>query len=114
MVLSFLIQTSHSNYGWSGSIPSSVFNLGRQTSGNYLQGSLVDEFALWNSDESGNVADIYNGGTIHDLNALATAPDLWLRLGDGDTLPTFSDSAGSYDGVAQGMTAANIVTDVKS
>ena len=105
---------SHSNFGWSGSIDSSVFNLGRQTSGNYLQGSLVDEYALWNSDQSGNVADIYNSGTIHDLNALATAPDLWLRLGDGDTLPTFSDSAGSYDGVAQGMTAANIVTDVKS
>jgi hypothetical protein len=105
---------SNSNYGYSGSVLAEVYNIGRQTSGNYLLGSLVDEYALWNSDQSGSVADIYNSGTIHDLNALTTAPDLWLRLGDGDTLPTFSDSAGTYDGVAQGMTAANIVTDVKS
>ena len=105
---------SHSNFGFNAAIPAEVFNIGRMVSGNYLLGALADEFAVWNSDQSANISDIYNGGAIHDLNQLTTAPDLWLRLGDGDTLPTFTDNAGTFDGVAQGMTAANIVTDVKS
>ena len=105
---------SHSNNGTNLPVNAEVFNIGRMVSGSYILGSLIDEFAVWNSDQSANISDIYNSGAIHDLNQLTNSPDLWLRLGDGDTLPTFTDNAGTFDGVAQGMTAANIVTDVKS
>jgi len=40
----------------------------------------IDEFAVWNDDQSANVSTIYNGGTPNDLTDLS--PDYWLRNGD--------------------------------
>ena len=40
----------------------------------------IDEFAVWNDDQSANVSTIYNGGAPNDLTDLS--PDYWLRNGD--------------------------------
>lgn len=41
----------------------------------------IDEPAYWhNSDQSANIADIWNGGTPSDLSGLS--PSYWLRMGD--------------------------------
>ena len=40
----------------------------------------IDEFAVWNDDQSANVSTIYNGGVPNDLTDLS--PNYWLRNGD--------------------------------
>jgi hypothetical protein len=103
---------SHSNYGWSSGIDADNLRVGRYSAGNYMRDSLVDELAVWGSDQSANIAAIYNSGTPHDLSALGTAPDHWWRMGDGDTYPNIQDNIGSATFVMYNMTAADIVNDV--
>ena len=103
---------SHGNYGWSGSVIGDNFRIGRLSSGNYMKTCFVDELAIWGSDQSANVADIYNSGSTHDLAALTTAPDHYWRMGDGDTYSTIQDTIGTAHFVMYNMTAADIVNDV--
>ena len=111
---------SHANYGWSGAIDPDNFRLGRFTQGNYLRNDAkIDELALWNSDQSANVSDIYNGGTTHDLELLTTPPVHYWRMGDGkatdnppDAYPNIQDTIGNVVFVMNNMTAADIVNDV--
>ena len=107
------LTNSHGNYGWSGSIQDELFTVGRNgNTNNFLRNnSHVDELALWNSDQSANVIDIYNSGAPFDLTTLTTSPDHWWRMGDGDTFPTLSDNIASADFTMTNMTAADIVSD---
>ena len=70
----------------------------------------MDEVAIWNSDQSGNIATIYNSGTPADLTSLN--PVSWWRMGDDATYPTIPDQVGSNDGTMTNMAAGDIVTDV--
>lgn len=107
---------TNSNYGWSSGITGNDFRIGRFASGNYLNGGdKIDELALWGSDQSSNVSDIYNGGVTHDLSLLTTAPDNYYRMGDAVT-----DTSSAIDNVMSSvndqmlmnnMTVSNIVTD---
>ncbi len=101
---------NHSNYGWTGGVDADNFRVGRQ-SGNYMRGCRVDELAIWGSDQSANVSAIYNSGGTHDLSLLASPPDHWWRMGDGDTYPNIQDNVGNAHFVMYNMTAADIVTD---
>lgn len=103
---------SNGNYGWTSGIDADNLRVGRYASGNYMRGCLVDELAVWGSDQSANIAAIYNSGTPHDLSALGTAPDHWWRMGDGDTYSTIQDNVGNAHFVMYNMTAADIVNDV--
>lgn len=103
---------SHINYGYSAGIDPDNLRIGRYASGNYMQGNArVDECAIWGSDQSANISDIYNSGNTFDLETLSTAPDHWWRMGDGDTYPTIQDNIGTAHFVMYNMTAADIVTD---
>ena len=105
------LSTNHGNYGYTGAISGDNLRVGRFASGNYLNGAKVDECAIWGSDQSGNISDIYNSGSTHDLEQLTTAPDHWWRMGDGDTYPTIQDNVGTAHFVMYNMTASDIVTD---
>ena len=62
----------------------------------YYDGN-VDETAFWDSDQSSNLATIYNSGVPNDISSLS--PTLWYRMGDGDTSPTLTDNgSGGNDG----------------
>lgn len=102
---------AHSNYGWSSGVDADNFRIARFISGNYLRSARVDEVALWSSDQSANISDIYNSGNPHDLSQLTTSPNHWWRMGDGDTYPNILDNIGNADFVMYNMTAADIVTD---
>ena len=104
---------SHANYGYSGAISASRFQLGRTGTIYWSMRSncRVDEFALWGSDQSGNISNIYNSGYSQDLSLLSASPDHWWRMGDGDTYPNIRDNVGTADFVMYNMTAADIVTD---
>ena len=56
-----------------------------------LEGNL-DEIALWKTDETANLATIYNSGTPDNLTSLS--PVAWYRMGDE---ATFSNPGGSGD-----------------
>ena len=77
-------------------------------------GCKVDELAIFNSDQSANISDIYNSGSPFDLSTLTTEPTHWWRMGDGDTYPNLQDSgtAGNCVFVMYNMTSADIVNDV--
>ena len=72
---------------------------------------VVDEVAIWSTDESANVAAIYNGGVTHDLSLLTSTPVNWWRMGDGDTFPTLADNIGTLDFTMTNMNAGDIVND---
>ena len=105
---------SNSNFGYTGSINAINFNIGRQTSGaNIKNGCKIDEFSIFNSDESAEVANIYNNGTPTDLSNLTNAPLHWWRMGDGDIFPFVFDvgSEANLIFIMYSMTSASFVND---
>ena len=111
--VSAALTTSTKGSGWPSDVTTSVIRMGRRVDGNdYLRESCkLDEVAMFDSDQSGNVASIYNSGDPHDLSTLGTPPTNWWRMGDGDSFPTITDGPGSSDLTMVNMTAANIVSD---
>ena len=105
---------SNSNYGWSGALSGQNLRIGKLVSGNTLNGEKIDEFAVWDSDQSINVSSIYNSGTPFDLSTLTTQPKHWWRMGDGDTYPNLQDNGTEANCVfvMYNMTSADIVNDV--
>ena len=74
----------------------------------------VDELAVFDSDQSSNISDLYNSGAPFDLMTLTTKPKHWWRMGDGDTYPNLQDRGTEENCtfVMYNMTSANIVSDV--
>ena len=75
----------------------------------------MDEVAIWTTDQRANAAAIYNSGVPFNLNTLATPPQHWWRMGDGDTFSTdwtFTDNAGSYNLTSVNMEVGDRSTDV--
>ena len=77
----------------------------------------IDEFAYWASDQSSNIATIYNGGVPADLDDLDPAG--WWRMGEDATwggtnwtIPDASDNDNA--GTTQNMDEDDRVTDVPS
>ena len=104
---------TNNNYGYSNSITGSVFRIGKSGQSQSLRGVKIDELAIWGSDQSVNVADIYNSGTPFNLDTLTNKPNHWWRMGDEDTYPYLQDNGTSANCIFQmyNMTAADIVTD---
>mgnify|MGYP003627724713 CR=1 FL=1 len=107
---------TNNNYGYTNAITGSVFKVGESGQSQSLRDVKLDEIAIWSSDETANVASIYNSGVPFDLSTLTSDPLHWWRMGDGDTFPTITDSgsAGNCDFTMNNMTAASIVSDVPS
>lgn len=114
-----ILQTTtnqHSNFGTTTSLLSELFYIGKKGTGAlHMKNSCkVDELSVWDSDQSSNVSSIYNSGSPHDLNLLASQPIHWWRLGDGDSYPILQDggSGVSCNLVMNNMTIADIINDV--
>ncbi|BAQ92503.1 putative carbohydrate-binding module [uncultured Mediterranean phage uvMED] len=105
---------THSNYGWSGSVVGQNWRVGRFASGSHMRQAKVDELAIFDSDQSANISDIYNAGAVFDLSTLTEEPKHWWRMGDGDTYPNLQDSGteANCTFVMYSMTSADIVNDV--
>ena len=76
------IATDH-RYGNGGIYQGGLQYIGNRGGGTFpgFNGS-IDEFAVWDNDQSANISSIYNGGTPTDLSLLATPPLHWYRNGD--------------------------------
>jgi len=105
---------SQGNYGYTGSVIGQNLRIGRFVSGNYMRTANVDELAVFDSDQSSNISDLYNSGAPFDLMTLTTKPKHWWRMGDGDTYPNLQDRGTEENCtfVMYNMTSANIVSDV--
>ena len=106
---------TNSNFGITSGLTGQNFRVGRYNTGSYMRNSCkIDELAIWNSDQSANVSDIYNSKTPFDLSTLTTPPEHWWRMGDGDTYPSLQDSGdtGGCTFIMNNMTSADIVSDV--
>ena len=104
---------SHNNFGFTGAVPDDNFRVGRWNNGQNLRNnSKVDELAVFDSDVSGDITDIYNSGVPFDLSTLTTPPVNWWRCGDSDTFPTITDNINNTDLTMTNMTVADIVNDV--
>jgi len=105
---------SHANFGNTTSLSGQNLRAGRYNSANYMRNSCkIDELAIWNSDQSANVSDVYNSGIPFDLSTLTTVPRHWWRMGDGDTYPFLQDNGSQANCVFQmyNMTSSDIVSD---
>ena len=106
---------SNSNFGITTALSGQNLRVGRYNTSSYMRGDCkVDELAIWDSDQTGNIASIYNSGAPFDLSTLGTQPKHWGRLGDGDTYPILQDSGteANCHFVMNNMTVADIVNDV--
>lgn len=103
----------NSNDGWDSSVKDEQFRMGEVVFGgkHMRNNDFVDEIAIWGSDQTANIALIYNSGVTHDLSSLATPPNHWWRMGDNDTFPDLLDNIGSLDFEMFNMTAGDIVND---
>ena len=106
---------THSNFGWSGSIVGQNWRVGRFASGSHMRNANIDELALFDSDQTANIATL--SASPFDLMTLTTQPKHWWRWGDAnDSFPNMQDygSQANCIFVLNNMTAANIVSDVPS
>ena len=89
--------------------------VGRYNNGQSLRNSSkVDELAVFNDDVSALASDIYNSGSPFDLMTLATQPEHWWRMGDGDSYPFLFDYGFQQNCIfiMSNMTSSDIVNDV--
>tara|TARA_R100000655_G_scaffold95328_1_gene137227 strand:+ start:39 stop:788 length:750 start_codon:yes stop_codon:yes gene_type:complete len=74
----------------------------------YYEGK-IDEFALWNSDQSSNISAIYNSGLPSDLSSLS--PLTWWRFEEGSgTTATDSGSGGNNGTLVNGTYSTDVPT----
>jgi hypothetical protein len=104
-----------SNGGYSGVISgadptNNIFRIGRASNvhNNYF-GGVINQVAIWDTDQSANLATIYNSGATQDLSQLATAPAYYYEIESSVT--TVTDLTGSVDLVGYNFSSSDLVTD---
>ena len=95
----------------SGANPSdNIYRIGRASNiHNNYYGGVINQVAIWATDQSANVATIYNSGTAQDLSQLATAPAHYYEIENSVT--TVTDLTGSADLTGYNFTSGDLVTD---
>ena len=100
---------THANYGYSSGIDPDNYRVGRFASGNYMKGAKINQIAVWGSDQSANISDIYNSGSTQDLSLLTTAPDHYYEIESSVT--TVQDLIGNAHFVGYNFSSSDLVTD---
>ena len=95
----------------SGANPSdNIYRIGRASNvhNNYYEG-IINQVGIWGSDETANIATIYNSGATHDLSQLASAPAHYYEIETSVT--TITDISGSADLTGYNFNSGDLVTD---
>ena len=95
----------------SGANPSdNIFRIGRASNvhNNYYSG-IINQVAIWDTDETANVSAIYNSGSVQDLSTLTTSPTHYYEVENSVT--TISDVIGSADLTGYNFNNVDLVTD---
>ena len=95
----------------SGSDPSNnIFRVGRASNvHNNYYGGIVNQLAIWNSDQTSNVSTIYNSGAVQDLSLLTAAPSHYYEIESSVT--TITDIIGNADLTGYNLASSDLVSD---
>tara|TARA_B110000027_G_scaffold106948_1_gene113728 strand:+ start:1 stop:1476 length:1476 start_codon:yes stop_codon:yes gene_type:complete len=87
-----------------------IFRFGKANNvhNNYMDG-IMNQMAIWNSNQTANVSTIYNSGATQDLSLLSVAPAHYYEIETSVT--SITDIEGSADLTGYNFIAANLVTD---
>ena len=87
-----------------------IFRFGKANNvhNNYFDG-VMNQMAIWDTDQTANVSTIYNGGATQDLSQLASAPAHYYEIETGVT--SITDITGSANLTGYNFIAANLVSD---
>jgi len=106
---------THANNGYDGSIDGTntsdqVLRIGRDSNihNNYLDG-IINQVGIWDTDQSANIATIYNGGATQALSDLAVPPVHYYEIETSVT--TIPDLIGSTAFTGYNFTVSDLVTD---
>ena len=105
-------QVQHGNSGYDGTILDEKFKVGRAleaSNPDNLNDAIVNQIAIWGSDESANLADIYNSGATQDLEQLTSPPLHYYEI--ESSITTIADIIGGAPMLAYNFTASDLVTD---
>ena len=105
-------QLQQTGGGFSANIPADKFRLGRllgATTSQYLSDGIVNQVAIFNTDESANISTIYNSGATQDLSLLSSAPVHYYEMENSVT--TIPDIIGSADLTGFNFNNVDLVTD---
>ncbi len=104
------VTKSQGNYGWNGDIGTLAFFFGKHKSaGNHPKDGVLNQLAIWSSDQSANVSTIYNAGATQDLSLLVDTPDNYYEIEDSITL--VNDLIGNAHLVGYNFTSSDLVND---
>jgi len=95
----------------SGANPSdNIFRIGRASNvhNNYYDGTM-NQIAIWDTDQSANIADIYDSGSTQNLSLLTTAPTHYYEIETSVT--TITDIEGNADLTGYNFVSSNLVTN---
>jgi hypothetical protein len=107
---------SHNNYGYSGSIDGSnvsdnIYRIGRASNvSNDYTDAVINQVAIWDTDESSNLSLIYNGGATQDLSLLGSSPTHYYEI--ESSITTISDILGNGNLTGYNFVSGDLVTDV--
>ena len=103
------------NGGYSGAISGAntsdnIYRIGRASNvhNNYYDG-IINQVAIWNTDQTANVATIYNSGAAQNLSLLAVAPAHYYEIESSVT--TIADIEGSAPLTGYNFVSGDLVTD---
>jgi hypothetical protein len=105
-------QLQQTGGGFSANIPADKFRLGRllgATTSQYLSDGVINQVAIFNTDESANIATIYNSGNTQDLSLLSSAPVHYYEMETSVT--TIPDIIGNANLTGFNFSALDLVTD---
>jgi len=95
----------------SGANPSdNIYRIGRASNvHNNYSAATINQVAIWNTDQSANLAAIYNSGATQDLNDLTTVPTHYYEIDNSVT--TITDLNGSANLTGYNLTSSDLVND---
>ena len=95
----------------SGANPSdNIYRIGRASNvHNNYYGGIINQVAIWNSDETANLSTIYNSGSVQDLSSLTSAPSHYYEI--ESSITTVTDVSGSSDLTGYNFSASDLVSD---
>ncbi len=95
----------------SGANPSdNIYRIGRASNvhNNYF-GGVINQVAIWDTDQTANIATIYNSGATQNLSDLTVAPSHYYEIETSVT--TIADIEGSAPLTGYNFVAGDLVTD---
>jgi hypothetical protein len=104
--LQTMSDSSGSSSGFSGNIGTGFMYVGRFAN-TYLDNGMVDQLAIWGSDKSADIADLYNSGVTQNLEW--TQPDHYYEFGDSVT--TVNDVEGNANLTGFNLNVNDLITD---